>query len=167
MTLLRRVLVTFAVMFWLGGFTFYAAVVVPIGTEVLPGKAIEQGGITRRVATWVNVSGAVALLLWGWEVAAEPPSSRRRQALRWLLWAVQVVALLLLLWWHPQMEALLDGESYTEVQRAFRRLHRAYLWTNTVQWGAAVLLLLSTLRTWHVNDRRSATPQSRNGSCAV
>ena len=34
MRILRRYLVVIALMFWQGGFTFYAAVVVPVGTAV-------------------------------------------------------------------------------------------------------------------------------------
>ena len=58
--LVRRFLVLAALMFWQGGFTFYAAVVVPIGTAQL-GGATEQGFITRHVAWYLNLVGAVAL----------------------------------------------------------------------------------------------------------
>ncbi len=51
--LLRRSLVVIALMFWQGGFTFYAAVVVPIGQDVLQSlideKLVALG--TRFVAT--------------------------------------------------------------------------------------------------------------------
>ena len=46
-------------MFWLGGFTFYAAVVVPIGREVL-GSA--QSDVTRHVSFYLNLTAAIALL---------------------------------------------------------------------------------------------------------
>ena len=55
--LLRRLLVLAAFAFWQGGFTFYAAVVVPVGTEVL-GSSMEQGSITRRVTVYLNMAGA-------------------------------------------------------------------------------------------------------------
>ena len=50
--LARRALVTVALAVWWGGLTFYGAVVVPVGTEVLGGAA-EQGFVTQRV---VNTS---------------------------------------------------------------------------------------------------------------
>src|SRR3954471_15293662 len=104
MTLFRRALLVFALMFWQGGFTFYSAVVVPIGTDVL-GSAAEQGWITRRVTVWLNVAGAVALPVWAWDLAASPVPTRRRQAVRWLLWGVMAAALGLLFWLHPQLDA--------------------------------------------------------------
>ena len=61
LTLLRRFLVVSALMFWQGGFLFYASIVVPIGQEVLPTPQ-DQGFITRHVTKSMNVSGAVALL---------------------------------------------------------------------------------------------------------
>lgn len=155
MTVLRRLLMTFAVMFWLGGFTFYAAVVVPIGTAVLGGPAV-QGDITQRVTTWLNLAGGVALAFWAWDLAADPAPGRLRQVGRWLLWTFLAATLLMLFWWHPLMVALRDAPEYSrETQRSFRRLHRLYLWTSTFQWGAALVLILSTIRTWRQNDRRS------------
>ncbi len=152
MTLLRRVLVLFALMFWIGGFTFYAAVVVPIGTEVLGGP-VAQGDITRHVAKWLNVAAGAALVLWGWDLAVDRAPGVR-QLVRWLLWAALAVMLGLLLWWHPRMEELRDLPNYYSRNRAeFRGLHRLYLWTCTVQWGVALVLILSTLRTWRANDR--------------
>ena len=45
---LRRFIVLVALCFWQGGFTFYAGVVVPVGTDVL-GSSLKQGFVTRRV----------------------------------------------------------------------------------------------------------------------
>jgi len=44
------VLLLFAV--WWGGLTFYAAIVVPIGTELI--GASEQGFVTQQVTQWHN-----------------------------------------------------------------------------------------------------------------
>src|SRR5689334_22865465 len=70
--LVRRFAVLAALMFWQGGFTFYAGVVVPIGTDVF-GSAAGQAGITRRVAWYINVSGAAALAVFAWDVLAARP----------------------------------------------------------------------------------------------
>lgn len=161
MTLLRRLLVLVALMFWLGGFTFYASVVVPIGADVL-GSAAEQGWITRQVTLWLNVSGGVTLVLWAWDLAAEPSSPHALQRLRWLLWLVLLGTLLALLWLHGLLEQHLDPEARRIVGRAaFRSLHRWYLWINTVQWAAGLVLIGLTLHTWRLADR-SATFGARS-----
>src|SRR5581483_650500 len=128
-------------------------VVVPIGTEVLGGPA-EQGEITRHVTKWLNVANAVALVLWAWDLAADRAPGRR-QLVRWLLWAALAVMLGLLVWWHPQMNSMLDPEDYRRHRAEFRRLHKSYLWVSTYQWCVALVLIFSTLRTWRANDRQA------------
>src|SRR6059058_825237 len=90
MLLLRRFLVIVALMFWQGGFLFYASVVVPVGTEVFGrhypaphGENVsakrQQGRITRTVAFWINLSGAAALLPLAWDLFAGGETRRRRR----------------------------------------------------------------------------------------
>lgn len=153
MTLPRRLLVLFALMFWLGGFTFYASVVVPIGAAVL-GSAAEQGWITRQVTVWLNVAGAGALVVWAWDLAAEPARSRALQLLRWLLWLVLLGTLIALFVLHGRLEEHLDPIAGRIYRRAdFYTLHRCYLWVNTVQWAAGLVLIGLTLHTWRGADR--------------
>src|SRR5207249_5735772 len=104
MRLIRRYLVVAALMFWQGGFTFYAGVVVPIGQEMF-GK--EQGFLTREVTDYLNLSGAVALLLLAWDSAVVPDPPLRR-ALRWLAWVVMAAGLAVLVWLHPHLDQYLD-----------------------------------------------------------
>src|SRR5262249_50137002 len=85
MTIVRRFLVLLTLLFWQGGFTFYAAVVVPIGTQVL-GSTAEQGRITRRVTPYLNLSGVAGLVFLGWDIGAGRDPLRRRRRLRWLTW---------------------------------------------------------------------------------
>src|SRR5271156_6553534 len=66
MTLVRRFMVLALLMFWLGGFTFYASVVVPVGADVL-GSHLRQGMITRHVAWYMNLSGIAALAVFAWD----------------------------------------------------------------------------------------------------
>src|ERR1700746_354095 len=68
MTVVRRWLLLWALMFWQGGFTFYGGVVVPVGSAVL-GSEREQGFITRKVTNYLNLAGAVALAIWGWDLS--------------------------------------------------------------------------------------------------
>jgi hypothetical protein len=154
MSTVRRFLFLVAFCFWQGGFTFYAAVVVPIGTEEL-GSALAQGFITRRVTQQLNVTGAVALALLAWDCwVARDPSSLRRYA-RPALWLVMVLALAALFHLHGLLEGMLDLDSRILADhRAFRPLHRLYLWVQTVQWGASVLLLLLSVAAWRAQDRK-------------
>jgi hypothetical protein len=160
MQLVRRFVLLCLLMFWIGGFTFYAAVVVPIGTEVL-GSPLDQGWITRRVTFWLNVAGVFALAAWAWDLAAEAAPTRLLGATRWLLWlfiAAMLVALFIL---HPQMDTLLNVERERVLDRAlFRTLHRVYLWVSTVQWGAALVLILATVHTWNRRPHNIGEPEA-------
>jgi hypothetical protein len=165
LTLVRRFLVIGALMFWQGGFVFYAAIVVPIGTELL-GSAKEQGFLTRRVAQQMNLAGAVALLPLAWDVvAARDPSAIRRWA-RFGTCAGMLAALFVLLWLHPQLDRLLSPDSepvrHIHDRPAFRLRHRWYLWIITVQWGLALVYLGMTLWSWRALDRaaRMASAES-------
>src|SRR5262245_43561069 len=109
LTQLRRFAVLVALMFWLGGFTFYAAVVVPIGQEELGHE--QQGFLTRQVTNYLNISGLVALLPLAWDVAATKDTSPRRRWGRWLAWAAMVFLLAVLFWLHPHLDAFLDLEA--------------------------------------------------------
>jgi hypothetical protein len=154
----RRYLVLIAWMFWQGGFTFYAGVVVPIGTQIL-GSAAAQGWITRRVSLFLNLAGAVAVLMLGLDIATARDPSRRRFWLRWLTWIMLAITLGALVWLHPQLDALLDPDLEKIMdRRGFRPLHKGYLWTSTVQWGAGLLALFLTLRAWQGEDGRPTHP---------
>jgi len=148
----RRYVVLLALLFWQGGFTFYSAVVVPIGTEIL-GSAEEQGWITRRVTKYLNLAGAIAVAALGWDIAVGGDPNARRRQLRWLAWCVLAVTLILLVWLHVRLEAFLDLERSRIInRRSFRSLHKSYLWISTVQWGCALAILFLTLRAWQGED---------------
>ncbi len=155
-TLFRRFLVLAALMFWQGGFTFYAAVVVPVGQEEL-GSHLAQGFITRRVTNYLNLAGAVALVPLAWDVArAADPSVRRRRG-RGLCWLGMTAALVALIWLHPHLDSLLDLDSQTLLDRArFRPMHRWYLWISTVQWALAVAYTALTVWAWKEEAAKSA-----------
>src|SRR5437016_2549743 len=130
MALTRRFLVLVALMFWQGGFTFYAAVVVPVGQEVL-GSHRRQGFITRRVTTYLNLTGAAALLPLAWDAAASGDRANRRR-LRWLAWLVMLLAQATLFGLHDYLDQLMDPEAWSLTDRhTFRSGHRWYLWVST------------------------------------
>ena len=150
MALLRRLLVLAAFAFWQGGFTFYAAVVVPIGTEVL-GSVSEQARITRRVTSAINLAGIAAIAIFTWDTAAET-HRRRSRAFTLLIAAALLLALILL---RAHLDELFHGaEAYVEDRSRFRPWHRLYLWLSTVQWVAGVVFLICTLASWRQIDRR-------------
>ena len=165
MRTLRRFLVLAALAFWLGGFTFYAAVVVPIGTDVLR-SALDQGMITRRVVFWLNVSGACAqvvlladVLVCSWRCRAGLGGWLFLARLGlWLFLAAAQAALFLL---HRHLDAMIDPVAVTiSDETAFHLAHRVYLWLQTVQWLAGLLFIALMLRAWQHEDEGRATRMS-------
>jgi hypothetical protein len=159
MLLLRRFLVIAALMFWQGGFVFYASVVVPVGSEVfsrhypaphgeeVSGKR-QQGRITRIVAHWINLSGAVALVPLAWDLFAGADTGRRR---RWRVLLLLTIALLLAILFglYRQLDSQFQRDNLHIVDEAnFLVRHRAYLWLIAAQWGCCVAYLALTLRAW-------------------
>jgi hypothetical protein len=152
MTVVRRWLLLWALMFWQGGFTFYGGVVVPVGSDVL-GSEREQGFITRKVTNYLNLAGAVALAIWGWDLSVGRSTSPIGRQLRWAIWAGLVLSLLLLVWLHPRLDELLDPEDVMVRDRhRFRSLHERYLIVSTVQWAGCLLLTALTIRAWRHQD---------------
>jgi hypothetical protein len=150
MLLLRRFLVLIALFFWQGGFTFYASVVVPVGQHVF--GQLRQGFITRQVTVYLNLAGAVALIVLVWDQLAARSLLRWRGA-RWLLWTGMVFALLWLFWLHGQLNELLlvQGRIIRDPD-LFRTRHRLYLWVSTGQWACGLLYLFLTLSIWRKQD---------------
>src|SRR4029078_753286 len=102
----------------MGGFTFYALVVIPVGNRLL--GSIEQGLVTQQVTQWMNLLGALSL-------AILLPGSQRS---RWLAlsWLVMALTLGILVWLHPRLDALIDGSLHAvSVGWRFYSLDHAYL----------------------------------------
>jgi hypothetical protein len=156
MILVRRWLLLWALMFWQGGFTFYGGVVVPVGSDVL-GSEREQGFITRKVMNYLNLAGAVALTVWGWDLSAVRGMSSGGRRLRWAIWLGLVLSLVVLVWLHPRLDELLDPEDAMVLDRhRFRSLHERYLIVSTVQWVGCLVLTALTIRAWSNEDAGSA-----------
>ncbi len=165
MVTLRRLLFLWLFAFWQGGFLFYAAVVVSVGTEVL-GTAEDQGWITQQVTNWLNLAGAAALAAWAWDIVAEPASAAWRRR-RWSLWSLLVAGLLALILLHPFLDAHMDYESRRLFGRAnFRLLHKAYLWISTAQWLGSIGLSWWTLRVWKSFDSQNHETQNHKDRAA-
>jgi hypothetical protein len=153
MSLVRRFLVLAALMFWQGGFTFYSAVVVPLGQELFGRK---QGFLTREVTDYLNLSGAIALIILAWDVVVVPDRAARRYV-RWLCWLLMSAGLVALAWLHVHMDRYFDFDEMRILERgAFRYEHRWYLWISTVQWGAALVYIVLMLLGWR-NEQPAVT----------
>ena len=118
--------------FWIGGFTFYAAVVVPIGTAVL--GTVEQGFVTRQVTQYLNATGTVTLLylLVG---------LRKRGRVAIVTWLIIAAAQALMFGLHGWLDSMLDPEAMIELvpRSDFYGAHQFYLFAATAQWGAALV----------------------------
>src|SRR5207244_1583054 len=124
----RRFLALQALLAWHGGFLFYAAVVVPIGTDVL-GSSSAQGVVTQQVTHWLNRIGVVALAVLAWDVSATPPYRRAR----WAAWAGMAVLLAALFFLHAVLDVNFDPARRSSPDpAAFQLAHGAYLWISTV-----------------------------------
>jgi len=145
-----RFLVVSAIAFWLGGFTFYAAVVVPVGADVLGSHQV-QGFVTQQVTNWLNVAGVCALPILF--VNALVFSRHRAGWLRWLslltliamsLVEVELIAL------HPVLDRLLVASPHRQIleQGRFDRLHDVYLISTTVQWFIGLLHVACVCVLW-------------------
>jgi hypothetical protein len=136
-------------MFWQGGFTFYAGVVVPSGTAVLKNSARRQGFITQEVTRWLNLTGAIALGVLAVDLLFCHDVSRLRWWSRLTMWLVMVGCQVLLYWLHSQLSALLQPRGMSVLDpEGFYTLHRAYLWTHTVQWAAGLVFVGLMLGAW-------------------
>ena len=166
MILLRRYLALIALSFWQGGFTFYASVVVPIGQQTF--GPLRQGFLTRQVTVYLNLAGALALLVLLWDLLfARDPSKWRRWS-RWLLWAGMMGLLAWLLHLHRQLDELLVEKGYLIREGdVFRMRHRLYLWISTVQWACGLLYLATTLAVWRKEDRLGREVEQEQGAKKV
>jgi hypothetical protein len=162
--LVRRFLLVVALMFWQGGFTFYGAVVVPIGADV-HGSHLKQGFITRRVTDYLNLAGAIALPILAWDLVAVADTAPWRRWLRWLALVVASITLALLVWLHNRLDGLLDSERLAILDRqAYLREHELYLHISTVKWIACLVGLGLSLWAWRAEDATRDTRSRRTES---
>ena len=153
MTTLRRYLSLCALLFWQGGFIFYAVVVIPIAGRVLQPNLHLRARITDGATFWLNWAGVVVLALFLWDLAVTTDPSRLRRRLRGGAWAVLFVALTALFFLHSWLEVLdpAEGKGPTDTL-TFYWVHLTYVCVSVVQWLAALLYLGVAVRVWRVED---------------
>lgn len=162
MSVFRRFCVVQLLLLWQGGFLFYTAFVVPVGTQVL-GSAAAQGTITARVTDSLNTIGVVGLAVFAWDLNYGRDRNPRRTAVRWWCWGVMLVCQWWLFYLHQLLDAFMDpGRTRVVIRPLFYPVHQAYLWASTVQWFTGLLLAWFTLAAWRAEDRRKHMIQRLN-----
>ena len=116
---------------WWGGLTFYALVVVPIGTEAI--GSVEQGFITQRVTHWHNaltVLVSIVLFIQGY---------RTRSRTLWIIAASLSIIAIALVLWHARLTGMMDFKQQT-VPGGFYGEHAVYLWITASEWALGMLI---------------------------
>lgn len=111
---------------WIGGLTFYAAIVVPAGIETF--GSIPQGFATQRATASLNVIGACVLAM----LLANAIRMRCRSL--WLTWVALILVQFLLFLQHGRLSAGLDPTTQSINAADFYDQHRWYLLLTSAQW---------------------------------
>lgn len=120
---------------WWGGLSFYALVVVPIGTEVI--GSVEQGFITQKVTIWHNWLSIVFVLCLAIEAYT------RKIRILWVVVALLTMIDLALFFSHANLTSQMDF-THQSVPSGFYAQHAIYLWITAAEWvlGMAIPLCL-------------------------
>jgi hypothetical protein len=141
---------------WWGGLTFYAAVVVPLGTEIW--GSTEQGFLTQRVTPWLHAFGALLAVCL---LAEAIPTCRRGLAGIAVALAVVTGALTV---WHARLSGLMEAADRS-VGDGFYAEHAVYLWLTTTAWllGWGILgCLVSGEAAGSLLERRTSSDQVKS-----
>lgn len=125
---------------WWGGLSFYAIVVVPIGTEQI--GSVAQGFITQRVTQWHNL----LCILMTLSLAIE--AYRTTNGFLWAGCGTLGVLTALLLAGHALLTQQMDFRAET-VPANFYSKHAIYLWLTAAEWCVGLVLpwfLLKSMR---------------------
>lgn len=133
---------------WQGGFMFYGAIVVPVGTMVLGSESL-QGFVTQSVTNYLNIIGFLSLIIWLGELILQRDTLKIRRNIRWAILILLIVMIGLLSWLHIRLDQLLDAETYViSNSDLFIRLHSWYLIISTIQWAFSLVLVGLTIWAW-------------------
>src|SRR4051812_46108608 len=107
-SLVLRFLCWLSLAVWVGGFTFYSAVVIPALHDAM--GSTETGFVTQRVTDAINATGAAALAIWWLAAGVERSagSTRIRRA-RLMLLAASTGILVFLVILHLIMDRRLES----------------------------------------------------------
>ena len=116
---------------WWGGLTFYAVVVVPIGTSDL--GSVEQGFVTQQVTiahNWLSVLFILCLIFESF--------NRNSRYLFGLGIALSILTFELFRW-HGHLSSMMNFQERT-VKAGFYQEHANYLWLIAAQWITGLLI---------------------------
>lgn len=137
----------------MGGFTFYALIVIPTAERVLDSMR-DTGFITQQVTRWLNVIGAGVLLILPCLLAVDwrEQTPRMRFGLA-ATWAIMLAAQAGLFITHPLIDQFLEAQGHKiHGFEQFEKMHTLYLVFATVQWSAALLQIWLMLIIWRLQD---------------
>jgi len=122
---------------WWGGLTFYAVIVVPIGSDLT--SSVEQGFVTQRVTYWHNWL-LILVTACSWMEAF-----MRRRLLGWVVAVMLLAVATRLLFVHHHLSTLIDPAEQS-VPAEFYRIHAAYLWLTTAEWLLGLVVAVIYVR---------------------
>ncbi len=122
---------------WWGGLCFYAAIVVPIGTQEI--GALGQGFITQQVTQWHNGLSSVFIIMLFVEAA------RKRSRALWVLVSLAAVLNVALIAWHYQLTSMMDFQCI-RCPTGFYAAHALYLWLTAAEWMIGLLIPICLFR---------------------
>jgi hypothetical protein len=151
MTITRRSVLLFALMFWQGGFMFYGAVTVPIMRARL-GAGPDRSLITQQVTQWMNLAGTLAILAMFADLWASPLERKRW---RWIAWLAMALPQPIVIFLHRELSRQMAAASFHSSELSgFLLWHRAYLLCNTIQWLGGLAFAVLSIRAWRDEDRK-------------
>ncbi|MGY8769614.1 MAG: hypothetical protein ACKVH8_14450 [Pirellulales bacterium] len=136
-----------SIVLWLGGFTFYAACVVRVGSFVVGGT--EQGYVTQLVTNALQSIAVVMLCLVLVDICLYARTNLKAVTLlRIIGWLVMAVSTAILFVVHAQMDALLNVSTMESPEDSlFSPLHQRYQFVITFYWFASMFELGLLLHT--------------------
>lgn len=154
-----RITLLLAFATWWGGFTFYASVVVPVGSEIL-GSSRTQGFITQVVTHRLNMAAALTIFAIACDVWVNRHSRKKKHIfLETGIALGLLVCLATLVFLHPKLDELIDlsGEAIFNEDK-FYRIHQAYLWVSSAQWVLGALWM-ACFATWFYNAKQISSAE--------
>ncbi|XZE19094.1 hypothetical protein SH449x_004404 [Pirellulaceae bacterium SH449] len=153
MNLFERAVLFGIVALWWGGLTFYSAVVVPVGTDVLDSSEL-QGMVTQQVTRYLNALGVVMIAAFGWCLFRSRTWRKSLAFPALLLCTALLLALQVGLYWlHGEMVQQLAADADRD---NFYQTHRLYLIAVAVQWTVGLLSMVLVLKIWRRIDHEKA-----------
>lgn len=139
---------------WWGGFTFYASVVVPVGSDIL-GSSRTQGFITQIVTHWLNIAEGLTIFAMTCDLWVN--RNRRKKNYVFIETGIAIgllICLATLVFLHPKLDELVDFSDETIFDEAkFYQIHQAYLWVSSVQWALGALWI-ACFATWFCDAKQ-------------